>query len=218
MGEEKWPIMHFGSPALDDILDTPLPTRRTLFEELGIPYIAGDFILFAQHPYFEGGESIRTQITESLEALASFDLPVVAIYPNADPGGREIIRALEQKKNDPRFHLFRNVSHVQYLALEREAGVMVGNSSSGLIEAIAFKTPVVSVGKRQLGRERGDNVIEVPGSRKHIRRAIEKSLYDPAYITKLRRAQNPWGKGGVGKRVVTILEKLRIDEKLLVKR
>lgn len=218
MGEEKWRITRVGSPALDDILGTKLPSRDKLFDELGIPIFKDPFILFVQHPYFEGGESIEKQITESLAAIKSFGLPVVAIYPNADPGGRKIISILEKERENPRFHIFQNVSHAQFLALMREAGVMVGNSSSGLIEAIAFKTPVVSVGRRQLGRERGTNVIDVPVSRSAIARAVRKALYDKRFRAVLSRAPNPWGTGGVAKRVVVLLERLQINERLLIKK
>lgn len=218
MGEERWRIFRVGSPALDDILGTGLPNRNELLSELDIPTFKGPFILFVQHPYFEGGESIEKQITESLAAIKSFDLPVIAIYPNADPGGRKIIKALEVERKNPRFHTFRNISHTQFLALMREAGTVVGNSSSGLIEAIAFKTPVVNVGRRQLDRERGENVIDVAVSRKEIAQAIQKALGDRRFRERLRRAPNPWGKGGVGKRVVSILERLRINERLLIKK
>ena len=218
MGEEKWRIIRTGSPALDDILGAKLPSREELLKELGIASLSGPFILFVQHPYFEGGESIEKQITESLVAIKLSKLPIIAIYPNADPGGRKIIKILEEERNNPNFHIFRNVTHAQFLALEREAAVMVGNSSSGLIEAIAWRTPVVSVGRRQLDRERGENVIDTPVSRKEIARAIQKALHDPEFRERLRRAPNPWGRGGVGKRVVSILERLRIDERLLVKK
>lgn len=218
MGEEKWRIMRVGSPAFDDIVGVKLPSRNKLFNELGIPSFAGHFIFFIQHPYFEGGENIEKQITESLAAVKSLNLPVIAIYPNADPGGKEIIRILEQERKNSRFHIFQNVSHKQFLALMREAAVMVGNSSSGLIEAIAFKTPVVNIGRRQFDRERGWNVIDAPVSREEIKKAIRRALYGRPFLLRLKRAPNPWGNGGVGKRIVSILEDLRIDERLLIKK
>ncbi|HBV01199.1 MAG TPA: UDP-N-acetylglucosamine 2-epimerase (hydrolyzing) [Candidatus Taylorbacteria bacterium] len=218
MGEEKWRIIRTGAPALDDILGAELPSRKELLNELGITSLSTPFILFVQHPYFEGGERVEKQIAESLAAIKLSKLPIVAIYPNADPGGRKIIKILERERDNPKFHVFRNVTHAQFLALEREAGVMVGNSSSGLIEAIAWRTPVVNVGRRQFDRERGKNVIDAPVSRKEIARAIKKALYDKRFLAKLRRAENPWGNGGVGKRVVSVLEHLRIDERLLIKK
>ena len=218
MGEDRRRIIQVGSPTLDTILEGAFPDRRELFKELHIPYILGDFILFIQHPYYEGGESVQKQITESLAAVTSSNLPVIAIYPNADPGGKKIINMLERERNNPLFHISQSVSHAQFLALQREASVMVGNSSSGLIEAIAFKTPVVNVGPRQRDREMGGNVISVPVSRTKIARAIQKSLHDRRFLARLQRVKNPWGRGGVGKRVVAFLERLNIDEYLLIKK
>src|SRR3989338_6446074 len=109
---------------------------------------------------------------ETLAAAKSFGLPVVVIYPNADAGGRKIIAEIEKERNNPLFHIFPSMAHTDFLALEREAAVWVGNSSGALIESSSFGTPVVNVGTRQQRRERGGNIIDVGYDRNKIASAI----------------------------------------------
>ena len=162
--------------------------------------------------------SQRCPISEIILALKEFNLPVVAIYPHADAGGREIIRELErEKKKNPLFRVFPSLPYKQFLALEREAAVWAGNSSAAMIESSSFKTPVVNIGLRQLGRERGQNVIDVNCTKDEIRRAVDRSLNDRAYLRKISEAKNPWGDGKTGSRVAKILEELEINDKLLKK-
>lgn len=216
MGEEARRIHVVGAPALDVILNEKLPTRAELFQKLGINP-EEKVILLTQHPVSEEFNDAGRQIKETLAAVKSFGLPVVAIYPNADPGGREIIKAIEKERKNPLFRIFKSLGHKDFLALEREAAVWVGNSSAAMIESSSFKTPCVNVGARQLGRRRGGNVIDVGYSRSEIKKAIKKSLYDKKYLVRLKKIKNPWGDGKTGPRIAKILEDLEINRKLLTK-
>jgi GDP/UDP-N,N'-diacetylbacillosamine 2-epimerase (hydrolysing) len=218
MGEESWRVHQVGAPGIDIIKNFKLPDRKELFKKLDIPYFQDKFILFIQHPYYESGNNIEQQITESLEAIKSFRIPVVTVYPNADPGGRKMIKIIDQERKNSLFHIFPNVEHEYFLALEKEAGVMVGNSSSAVIEAGSFKTPVVNIGLREYDREKGANVINTPHKRSEITKAIRKSLYDQHYLADIKKTKNPWGDGKASDRIVKILEDLQIDEKLLIKK
>ena len=216
MGEEEWRIHIVGAPALDTIVNEKLPTRGELCERLKINP-SQKFILVVQHAVSEEADRAGEQMRGTLAAVASFNLPVVVMYPNADAGGRRMIAEIEKRKNNPLFRLFPSVPHTMFLALERDAAVLVGNSSGALIESASFRTPVVNVGTRQNGRVRGGNVIDVGYSRDEIRAAIEKSLYDKAHLTGLRRVKNPWGDGKTAGRVVKVLERLPKKERLLAK-
>ncbi len=216
MGEEKWRIHVIGAPALDVILNEQLPGRKELFRELGIEPDK-KIILLNQHPVSEEWQKAGEQIRETLEAVKIFNLPVVVTYPHADAGGRKIIKEIEKERNNPLFHIFPSLEYKKFLALEREAAVWVGNSSAGMVESSSFKTPVINVGTRQLGRQRGENVIDVGYDRNEIRKAIEKSLNDKRYLAELEKIKNPWGDGKTGPRVSKILEELEITPKLLTK-
>ncbi len=216
MGEEKERIYIVGAPALDVILNEKLPDRNELFRKLGLESDK-KIILLTQHPVSEEWHEAGRQIKETLEAVKAFNLPVVVIYPHADAGGRKIIEEIEKEKNNPLFHIFPSLEYKQFLALEREVAVWVGNSSAAMIESSSFKTPVVNIGMRQLGRQRGENVIDVGYDRNEIRKAVEKSLNDKHYLSKLEKIKNPWGDGKTGPRVAKILERLEINSKLLTK-
>ena len=93
----------------------------------------------------------------------------------------------------------------------------MGNSSAGMIESSSFKTPVVNVGARQLGRQHGDNVINVGYDRDEIKKAVDKSLNNKIYLAGLKKIKNPWGDGKTGPRVAKILENVELVPKLLAK-
>jgi UDP-N-acetylglucosamine 2-epimerase len=115
------------------------------------------------------------------------------------------------------FHIFRSLPRRDFLSLEKEAAVLVGNSSAWMIESSSFKTPVVNVGNRQIGRQRGKNVIDVDYDQRAITAAVDKSLNSRQYIKGLKRIKNPWGDGKTGLRIAKILETIKIDKKLLTK-
>lgn len=216
MGEEKWRVNVVGAPYLDTILNRKLPTREELFKLLGNINPENKFILLTQHPFNNANET-QNQMREILSAVKTFNLPIVTIYPNADSGGRKIIKIINKEKNNPLFRIFSSLPYEQFLALEKEAAVWVGNSSGAMIESPTFKTPVVNVGGRQFNRQRGDNVIDVDYDRKEIMAAIDKSLNNKKYRTKIAKSKSPWGDGKTGPRITKILEKLEITPKLLNK-
>ena len=98
------------------------------------------------------------------------------------------------------------------------SSVMVGNSSSGILESSSFHLPVVNIGTRQKGRERAQNVIDVNPQKNEIEDAIKKALYDKDFKQKVQKSKNPYGDGKTSKRIVQILIKTKIDNKLLQKK
>ena len=98
------------------------------------------------------------------------------------------------------------------------ASVMVGNSSSGIIEAPSFGLPVVNIGIRQEGRERGKNVIDVGHNKHEIVRGIEKALTDKEFLAEVKKCESPYGDGKAAPRIVEILSKVEITPRLLQKK
>lgn len=216
MGEEKWRLHVVGAPALDVILNQKLPNREEVYRYLGFK-IDQPYVLVTQHPVSEEWQQSVKQIKETIEAVKSFELPVAISYPNADVGGRKMIKEINKEKNNAIFKIIPSSPYKMFLAMEREAAVWIGNSSAAMIESSSFHTPVVNVGTRQLGRQRGENVIDVGYTRKEIVKAIHKSLYDKRYLKKIAKIKNPWGDGKTGEKVTKILENLKINPKLLNK-
>lgn len=207
MGEERWRIHIVGEPSLDVIGNEKLPSRKELFKFLNINP-REKIILLTQHAVNGKKEETDFQIKETLKAIKSFNLPIVAIYPNADAGGGQIIKVLEKERKIENFFIYPSLNYRYFLALEREAVVWVGNSSSGIFDSPSFPTPVVNIGKRQLGRKQAKNIINADYNHKEIKKAIKKALFDKNLLKNVR---NPWGDGKTGPRVAKILEKLKIN-------
>ncbi len=216
MGEEKWRIHVVGAPALDTIFHGTLPNKKDLYQFIKIP-LSQKIILLTQHPVTEEIKQAALQIKETIEAVRKFKFPVVVVYPSADPGGRSMIRVIEKEKKNSQFHIFSSIEYTMFLALAREAKVWVGNSSAGIIESPSFATPVVNIGLRQKGRLRAKNIIDVNGQHDEIEAAINKCLFDEKFKRQIKKIKNPWGDGQTGKRIVKILENVKIDSKLIYK-
>lgn len=210
MGEEPWRIYIVGAPALDTILNEKLPSKEKVFKKLGLN-LDKKIILVSQHPVTEQINNAGKQMEETLAAVRFFNIPTVVVYPHPDPGGRKIIKVIERMKGDKLIFIFPSLEHKDFLVLEREAAVIVGNSSAAMIESSSFHTPVVNIGDRQKGRERGDNVIDVDYNREQIKKAIEKSLNDKDYLKKISKIKNPWGDGRAAERVRKILEEVKLE-------
>lgn len=216
MGEDSWRIHVVGAPALDTILNEKLPTKVELFKKLSLNPNS-KLILITQHAVSGEENQAEDQISKTIEAVKSFNLPTVIIYPNADSGGRRMIMVIRKQQDNPLFRILPNLEYRDFLALEREASVWVGNSSGALIESSSFKIPVVNIGTRQKGRQRGDNVIDVNYNIEEIRKGIEESLHNKDYLAKLSKIKNPWGDGKTGERVRKILEEMELGKNLLKK-
>ncbi len=216
MGEERWRIHTVGAPSLDVILNEKLPTRTEVFQKIRLDPDK-KIILVLQHPAGGPPSDAGKQMKETLSAVKSFNLPVVVIFPNADPGGRKVIEVIKKEGGNPLFRIIPSLEYKDFLALEKEASVIIGNSSFAMIEASSFKIPVVNIGDRQKGRERGENVINVEYSKEEIRSAVDKSLNDAIYLKKISKIINPWGDGKTAPRIVKILESIKLNKKLLDK-
>jgi GDP/UDP-N,N'-diacetylbacillosamine 2-epimerase (hydrolysing) len=212
MGEEPWRIRIVGAPGLDDAKEVA-PASPELRRRYDLP-AEGDYLILIHHPETAGPREAFSGLEEVISALGSLGLPVLAIGPNADAGGRAMLERLASEA-DARFVFHTTVPRPDYLVLLAGAAALVGNSSSGIIEAPTLRVPAVNVGTRQLGRTRGDNVIDVPAVRAEIVAGIRQAL-DPAFRTGLS-GMSPYGDGESARRIVDAIVEQPIDQRLLVK-
>lgn len=217
MGEDPNRVHVVGAPGLDPIIEMKLLDRKEIGEryhlDLSLPVI-----ILLQHPVtLDGGDSVF-QIQQSLEAIHELHEQAIVIYPNADAGGRAMITEIKKYENCPDIHIFPSIVHRDFLSLLQIASVLVGNSSSGIIEAPSFGVPTVNIGTRQTGREKGENVIESGYDKDEIKSAINYALCDKKFKERVKRAKNPYGDGKSSNRIVDILEKTDITPDLLQKR
>ncbi len=216
LGEEEWRINEVGAPGLDTALNMNLLSKEDIKNKFDID-LGKPLLIVVQHPVSTQPEKADVQIEETLKAIKNLEHQTIIIYPNADSGGRKIIDKIKQYEKFSFIRTYENLSHKDYLSLLKYADVLVGNSSSGIIESPSFNLPVVNIGIRQDGRERSKNIIDVDHDKKKIKKSIEKSLFDDKFKKKVEKCDNPYGDGKASKRIVRILEDICIDEELLQK-
>lgn len=211
LGEEPWRVTVSGAPSLDNLKSLKLLTVSELERKYGIS-LHPPPLLVTFHPVTLEYEHTHQQISDLLEALKTFDLPIIFTMPNADTSGRVIAQAIKEFAGDHPSRCFvKNLGTRDYLSMMAYAGVMVGNSSSGIIEAPSLGLPVVNIGTRQRGRTRAANVIDVGYGRQEITDAINKAL-QPTFRNGLRDLVNPYGAGDAAALIVERLKTVPLTE------
>lgn len=214
MGEQKFRVFTSGAPLVDEIVNGEFTSEEEIREKYRIEK-SGNFVLAVQHPVTEEENFSGSQVEETIEALLELGWPAIFIYPNADAGS-EGIRAKLSKLKRPNIRLFRNLPRQDYLGLLRVADVMVGNSSSGVMEAPSFGTPAINIGRRQNNRLQAANVINVNYNKDEIVAAIRQGA-TPEFRKVARLSKNPYGDGKASERIVEVLKTITINEELLRK-
>lgn len=204
LGESPENVFLTGAPGLDSILSQTLYDCDELSRRLGV-VPRRPRILLLQHSVSTRADTAAAEMAESLAALAELGHQAFVIYPNCDAGGRSVIDQLRSFGSPSWLHVFQNLDHTTYLSLLAGVDVLVGNSSSGIIEAPALQIPVVNVGPRQDGRERSAGILDVPHERAAIKHAIEMALQDPRFRARVRESTSVYGDGHASRRIVEIL-------------
>jgi UDP-N-acetylglucosamine 2-epimerase (non-hydrolysing)/GDP/UDP-N,N'-diacetylbacillosamine 2-epimerase (hydrolysing) len=216
LGEEPGRVTISGAPALDTIAAMKLYSRKELQGRLGLSLETAP-LLVTFHPVTLQYEKTDLYIGELLEAIERTSMPVVFTYPNADTGGRVIIEAIEKYASTHSNCICAPTLGLRgYYSLMNYAAAMVGNSSSGIIEAASFELPVVNIGDRQKGRLRGGNVIDAESSSDEISEAIQTAIH-PRFRAELVGMANPYGDGQAAERIVRVLRETELSPALIQK-
>jgi len=217
MGEEPWRVHAVGDPALDHFVRGNHASPVELAAVLGfLP--DRHTLLVTFHPATLEIEDMPRQTAELAAAICRYDGPVVITAPAPDPGSACIRAEWERLlRSRPRTYLLASMGGYRYRGLMRLVGAMVGNSSSGLIEAASIPLPVVNVGSRQSGREHSSNVLDVSAERGLIERGILTALSD-SFRKSLDKVVSVYGDGHAAVRIVEILAKSPSRNQLLQKK
>ncbi len=215
MGENPKTVFLIGSPSIDEIINNKITSQKNLQKHYPFKFI-GNEILLVQHSVTTQSELSGKHIQSTLDAIVKTKKPTIAIAPNSDAGSKEIFNYLDlYSKKHSFIKVYPSIPRSDYLGMMKYCGVLVGNSSSGMIDASYFNIPVVNIGIRQDGRERGKNVIDVHDSNTNlITNAILK-----AFQMKKRKLHNEYiyGKGNASKKIVHCLEKINLTKDLIQK-
>lgn len=218
LGEEPWRVKVSGAPALDRIINEKLPSKDNIFKKYNLDAKAKT-ILVVQHPVSTEIGQAAEQIRATLQAAEKMNLQTVIIYPNADAGGRAMIKEVEKYRQNNKFKIFKSIPQKDYFCILKSSSVLVGNSSSGIIEAASFEIPVVDIGTRQSGRERGQNVCHVFYGKDEIYKAIKEAIARSAKLSVvLKKVKNPYGQGMAAAIITDVLTNIPIDKRLLEKK
>ncbi|SFL12898.1 UDP-N-acetylglucosamine 2-epimerase/UDP-N-acetyl-D-glucosamine 2-epimerase, UDP-hydrolysing,TIGR03568 [Lachnospiraceae bacterium KH1T2] len=221
LGERTEDVFTVGCPRIDNIkriLDADNSMPMDLFEKeggVGPEFdLSEPFILVSQHPVTTEYTEAKDQITQTINACMKTGMNIVMLWPNSDAGSEGIstgIRRYREKYPNAKLHVFKNMPIKTYVRLMANTACLVGNSSSGIREGAFIGTPVVNVGTRQNGRERGVNVIDAADEENAIYEAIQKQLAHGKYDS-----EPIYGDGHAGERIADILSKVEVPVQKMI--
>lgn len=217
MGEDPWRVTVSGAPALDLISSTRFMSPRDLHTFLKVTWTRRPLLVTFHPTTLEPGQA-EDQTKRLVQVLENTSDPIVWTCPNADAEGARIIKLVDKfgAAHPARVRVIKNLGSRVYFSLMKHSSVMVGNSSSGIIEAASFALPVVNVGRRQQGRLHGANVINVEGTTEGIGVGLRRAL-SPVFQRSICGIKNVYGDGRAAIRITRVLKRAALGPTLLWK-
>jgi GDP/UDP-N,N'-diacetylbacillosamine 2-epimerase (hydrolysing) len=206
MGEDASRVWAVGAPGLDGLRQLAILDRNALCSDVGFDP-SRPIALMVYHPVVQEAEQSGAQAAATIGELLRLGVQVIAVKPNSDAGSLAVREVLEQRAEARQIHLAIHLPRPLFVSWMSAADVMIGNSSSGIIEAATFETPVINIGSRQNLRERNANVIDVTTDAAEIGQAIRRALSGPKFD-----GRNVYGDGQSGPRIVNLLASVDLSE------
>jgi GDP/UDP-N,N'-diacetylbacillosamine 2-epimerase (hydrolysing) len=216
MGEERERIHTVGDSHLDCIAAGEFAQPQTVIREFDLDP-SRPVMVVLQHSETTAPDRAYDQMVETLMAVREHAEQAVVVYPCSDPGYEGILRAIKELALPPRFRVRPNIAAPLFLGLLKISAVLIGNSSSGLIETPILRIPAVNIGRRQDGRLSAENTIHATHDRKAISEAIKKAM-SADFQRIVETCSQPYGDGQAGARIAGMLAEVPLDKKLLIKR
>ncbi|SEO66752.1 UDP-N-acetylglucosamine 2-epimerase [Paenibacillus sp. OK076] len=215
LGEDPWRIHVVGAPRLETIMNTVLPDIQKTMDRYSIRIHSKGYILFAYHPVTTESADLQ-MMNNMLNVLSNSEYDIICIMPNSDAGSDALIGVYNQFAKTEGFQLVTNFEPFDYLVMLKNAEVLVGNSSSGIIEAASFHVPVINIGTRQGRRERSSNVIDINESHTALKKALEEAT-SPHFRQIVSSTQNVYAKDNTSQLIVDILRRIKNSDQLIQK-
>jgi UDP-hydrolysing UDP-N-acetyl-D-glucosamine 2-epimerase len=210
IGESEGRIFVTGSLSLDNFVEHMPLTVSELSARLGAPLPESGYSIVLFHPDPSEKERAAQYMRTIIELTLDVGLFVCIGYPNTDPANRGIVDVIESFRGHERVFAYKNLARDDFISLYKNARLIIGNSSSGIMEAASIPIPAINVGLRQRGRSAGGNVIFCDSDRQAIAAAIQEAL-SPAFCRALQRVENPYGDGGSARRAVAHLMTINFE-------
>lgn len=218
LGETPERVLNYGAPGLDNIKKLKL-LNKSAFEKAIVFQLGKPTFLITYHPVTLSDTSPETTFQELLKALEQFpEAKIIFTKANADTAGRIINNIIDKfaEKHPNRVKAFTSMGQLLYLSAIKNADVIIGNSSSGIVEAPAFHKPAVNIGKRQQGRLKANSIIDCDEKKQAIVTAIKKAL-SPEFKDVLKKTINPYGSGNASVKIKNYLKKVSLRNILMKK-
>lgn len=214
LGEEPWRVFKVGATEFDDYSKIKFLDKKTIAKKFDLGSNKKWFLVIHHSAPLDNTPFLQ-QIRPLLKTLSQYsNIEKIIIYPNSDTGSNIFIKEINKYKNDKDFHIFKNLFREDYINLLNASDLLIGNSSSGIVESTYFKKPTINIGNRQKGRERGNNIIDCHYNSDVIAKTIKKAM-SKSFIKKCKRAKSPYMMGNASKKILTIIEKYVNNNKKL---
>lgn len=213
LGEKPKNVFNVGAPGVDNIKKTKLHKRENLSEHINFR-LDKKFFMISYHPVTLSSDSGVQALKNLLDELEKYQqYQIIMSYPNADVENKKIVGLLESyhKNNPKRIHLTHSLGQQNFLSCLKHCELIIGNSSSAIIEAPSLNIPTVNIGDRQKGRITGETVINCRESKQDISKAIKTAL-SVKFKKICIEAKNPYGDGNSSQRILNIIEKTSLDD------
>jgi len=218
MGEEPKRVMNYGAPGLDNITKLAL-LEKGAFEKAIDFQLRNLSFLITYHPVTLSNAGPEKPVNELFRAIDHFpEAKIIFTKANADTAGRIINQRIDAyvKNNPLRAKLFTSMGQLLYLSAVKNADIVIGNSSSGIVEAPAFKKPTINIGKRQQGRLKAASIIDCAENEQAITEAIKRGI-SPEFKEIAKNAVNPYGQGNASYKIKEYLKKVSLNDILMKK-
>lgn len=218
LGEDPNRVFNVGAIGIENILNERLLSKEELEKELKMS-LSKPYAMVTFHPVTLDNNSSEKQIQALLKACKEFtNMNFIFTKANADADGRIINYHIDNyaKEND-NISVFTSLGMLKYLSALKYCSIVIGNSSSGIVEAPSFGVPTINIGDRQKGRLQASSVITCAASQESIKKAIEKAITEP-FIDKAKSATNPYGDGNTSEKIVEVVNDYMLNEKIDLKK
>lgn len=207
MGELPKNIFTVGNPSLDIIKSSKFLSKQKLENEFNID-LTKPLALVLQHTVTTEINKIDKYFLETIKAVKEYDIQSIIIAGNIDAGSQKIKKIIENSN----ITFYENLPFIKYISLLYHSSVIIGNSSSGIMEAPFLHIPSINIGTRQEGRGKIESIINVKYEKNEIKKAIKKALTDKKFLNSIKKQKNLHGDGNASKKIIRILEKLDLDK------
>lgn len=211
MGEREDHVFVTGAPGLDGVSALAIEDRKTLCAGVGFNP-AGKIALLVYHPVLQEAAYAPAQVQALVDTCLFQGVQVMALMPNSDAGSEGVREVLGEFANHPQMRVKTHLPRQTFISWMAVCDLMVGNSSSGIIEAASFGTPVVNVGGRQNLRERNKNVMDVSTREGDLAAVVAAALHHGRYPI-----ENVYGEGQAGRRIIELLRSVELGADVLLK-